>query len=65
MDQQRTVHITWNEARRAEAEREKLKEARCTSIPVPNRLKVMAAHLFKDLPKLKAAALRLLSVKPH
>ena len=59
------VHITWNEAQRAEAERETLRRERYKSIPAPNLLKLIAASVSRDLPKLKAAALRFMSVKNH
>jgi hypothetical protein len=67
MEQQakRVVHITWNEAQRAEAEREKVRQARYKSIPVPSLRQLMTAHLSRELPKLKATALRFLSVKFH
>ena len=61
----RTVHITWIEAQRAEKEREKLRQARYNSVPVPSLRRLVAAHFSTDLPKLKATALRLLSVKSH
>lgn len=61
----KTVHITWNQAQRAEAEREAERRERYKSIPVPNPLKVFAASLSRQVPKLKATALRFVSVKNH
>jgi hypothetical protein len=61
----KTVHITWNEAQRAEAERETVRRERYKSIPAPNVLKVIAASVSRKLPKLKATALRFVSVKNH
>ena len=59
------VHITWNQAQRADAERESVRRARYKSSPPPNLLKLIAASVSRDLPKLKAAALRFMSVKNH
>ncbi len=61
----KTVHITWNEAQRAEVERETVRRARYKSIPQPNLLKLIAATVSRELPKLKATALRFVSVKNH
>jgi hypothetical protein len=61
----RRVHITWNEAQRAEAERETVRRARYKSTPAPNLLKLIAANFSRELPKLKATALRFLSVKNY
>jgi len=61
----KTVHITWNEAQRAEAERETARRLRYQSTPAPRLLKIIAAGISKELPKLKATALRLVSVKNH
>jgi hypothetical protein len=61
----KTVHITWKEAQRAEAERETARRARYKSIPAPNLLKLVAASVSRELPKLKATALRFVSVKNH
>ena len=57
----KTVHITWQEAVRAEAERDKARQARCRSLP-PSRMKVITEDVSRDLPKLKASALRLWDV---
>ena len=59
------VHITWNQAQRADAERESVRRARYKSSPPPNLLKLIAASVSRDLPKLKAAALRFMSMKNH
>ena len=59
------AHITWNEAQRAETERETLRRARYKSIPAPNLLKRIAASVSRDLPKLKATARRFMSLKNH
>ena len=59
------VHITWNQAQRADAERESVRRARYKSSPPPNLLKLIAASVSRDLPKLKAAALRFVSMKNH
>jgi hypothetical protein len=61
----RTVHITWSEAQRADAERETVRRARYKSIPAPNLLKLIAANVSRELPKLKATAFRFLSIKNH
>lgn len=57
----KTVHITWQEAVRAEAERDKARQARCGSLP-PSRMKLITVSVSRDLPKLKASALRLWDV---
>jgi len=59
----KTLHITWNEAQRAEAERERIRRAGCKSIPAPSLLKLIAAGVSRELPKLKATALRFVSAK--
>jgi hypothetical protein len=61
----KTVHITWIEAQRAEAERESVRRARYKPVPAPNLLKFIAVRVTSELPKLKATALRLVSVKNH
>jgi hypothetical protein len=61
----RTVHITWSEAQRADAERETVRRARYKSIPAPNLLKLIAANVSRELPKLKETAFRFLSIKNH
>ena len=61
----KTVHITWHEAQRADAERETVRRARYKPIPAPNLLKLIFAGVSKELPKLKATALRFVSVKNH
>jgi hypothetical protein len=61
----KTVHITWNEAQRAETERETMRRARYKTIPARNLLKLIGASVSRELPKLKAAALRIVSVKNH
>jgi len=55
------VHITWEEAVRAEAEQDKARQAQCRSLP-PSRMKVITEDVSKDLPKLKASALRIWDV---
>ena len=55
------VHITWEEAVRAEAEQDKARQAQCRPLP-PSRMKVITEDVSKDLPKLKASALRLWDV---
>lgn len=55
------VHITWEEAVRAEAEQDKARQVRCRSIP-PSQLKLTTVLISRDLPKLKASALRLWDV---
>jgi hypothetical protein len=57
----KTVHITWQEVVRAEAERDKARQARCRSLP-PSRLKVITEDVSRDLAKLKVSALRLWDV---
>jgi hypothetical protein len=61
----KTVHVTWNEAQRAEAEREMLRRTRYKSIPAPSLLKIIAASVSRELPRLKATALRIVSAKNH
>jgi hypothetical protein len=61
----KTIHVTWNEAQKAEAEREMLRRTRYKSIPAPSLLKVIAASVSRELPKLKATALRIVSAKNH
>jgi hypothetical protein len=61
----KTIHITWTEAQRAEAERETVRRTRYKSIPAPNLLSLIAANISRELPKLKATALRFWSVKNH
>lgn len=55
------VHITWEEAVRAEAEQDKARQSRCRSLP-PSRLKVITEDVSRDLRKLKASALCLWDV---
>ena len=55
------VHITWEEAVRAEAEQDKARQARCRSLP-PSRMKVITEDISSDLPKLKTSALHLWDV---
>jgi hypothetical protein len=55
------VHITWQEAVRAEAERDQARQARCRPLP-PSRLQLITEDTSRDLPKLKASALRLWDV---
>lgn len=55
------VHITWEEAHRAEADRDKARQALCRPMP-PSGLKLITAYVSRDLPKLKASALRLWDV---
>ena len=52
------VHITWEEAVRAEAEQDKARQVRCRSLP-PSRMKVITEEVSSDLPILKASALHL------
>jgi len=58
------VHITWEEAVRAEAELDKARQARCRSLP-PSRIKVITDDVSSDLPKLKASARHLWDVNFH
>lgn len=62
---EKRVHIRWAEAWRAETERERARQACCKPIPTSNLLKLFAVKLSRELPRLKATALRFLSVKPH
>jgi hypothetical protein len=57
----KTVHITWQDAVRAEAEQDKARQAQCRPLP-PSRMKVITEDVSRDLPKLKASALRLWDV---
>jgi hypothetical protein len=61
METKKAVHITWEEAHRAETQRDKARQACCRSIP-PNRMKLTAVYVSRDLRKLKASALRLWDV---
>src|SRR5262245_12897323 len=53
MEAKKTVHITWEDAHRAEAERDEARQTCCRSIP-PNRWKLTTVYVSKDLRKLKA-----------
>lgn len=55
------VHITWEEARRAEAKRDKARQARCLPIP-PSRMKLISIRVSRDILKLKPSVLRLWDV---
>jgi hypothetical protein len=59
----KVVHITWQEAQRAEAERDRVRRARYQAVPMLSLRELIAARASRDLPKLKATALRILSVK--
>jgi len=61
METKKAVHITWEEAYRAETQRDKARQTCCRSIP-PNRMKLTAVYVSRDLRKLKASALRLWDV---
>jgi hypothetical protein len=61
METKKAVHITWEEAQRAETQRDKARQTCCRSIP-PNRMKLTAVYVSRDLRKLKASALRLWDV---
>ena len=61
METKKAVHITWEEAHRAETERDKARQTCCRSIP-PNRMKLTGGYVSRDLRKLKASALRLWDV---
>ena len=61
MEAKKPVHITWEEAHRAETERDKARQRCCRSIP-PNRMKLTTVYVSRDLRKLKASALRLWDV---
>jgi Bacterial SH3 domain len=61
METKKAVHITWEEAHRAETERDKARQTCCRSIP-PNRMNLTAVYVSRDLHKLKASALRLWDV---
>ncbi len=61
MKTKKAVHITWEEAHRAETQRDKARQTCCRSIP-PNRMKLTAVYVSRDLRKLKASALRLWDV---
>ena len=61
METKKAVHITWEEAHRAETQRDKARQTCCRSIP-PNRMNLTAVYVSRDLHKLKASALRLWDV---
>ena len=61
METKKAVHITWEEAHRAETERDKARQTCCRSIS-PNRMNLTTVYVFRDLRKLKASALRLWDV---
>lgn len=53
--EKRIVHITWEEADRAEVERAKARQAKCLSLP-RSRTEAITARVSRKLSKLKAAA---------
>jgi hypothetical protein len=55
------VHISWENARRAEAERDKARQATCKPIP-PGRIKLITIHLSRDFSKLRTSVRRLWKV---
>jgi hypothetical protein len=57
------VHITWVEALRADAERDKARQARYQPRPVPSLAKIITAQLSTDLPKLGASLARLWNMR--
>ena len=62
----RKLHISWKDALAGEAERERARIASCKPIPNPNPLKVLAANVSRECPKIKASSLRLLgSILPR
>jgi hypothetical protein len=62
---ERKVHLLWAEAWQAETERERAKQAGCKPVPPSNPLRIFAAKVYGEIPKLKATALRFLSVRSH
>jgi len=52
----KTVHITWQEVLRAEAERDKARQKSCRPMP-PTGMKLIAIHLARYRSKLKAPAI--------
>ena len=63
MDKQakKIVHITWEEAHQAEAERDRARRTLCRSLP-PSRMQVITVYVSRDLRKLTTSALRLCDV---
>jgi K+-sensing histidine kinase KdpD len=60
----KTVHITWQEARRAETEQDRVRPARHQFMPrPPSILDRITARLSRDISNLKATALRLWNAK--
>ena len=56
----KAVHITWEDAHGAEAERDNARRTSCKPLP-PSRIKLITIHLSRDLSKLRTSALRLWS----
>ena len=54
----KAVHISWEEAYRAEAEREKARQMRCRPIP-PTQIEVIEDEIRAGLSKIKTSALHL------
>jgi hypothetical protein len=61
METKKRVHITWEEARRAETQRDKARQMCCRAIR-PNRMNLTAVYVSRALRKLKASALHLWDV---
>jgi hypothetical protein len=57
----RQVHISWNEAWRAEKEREKARLTSCNEIPTAGPLTLLAVNIARELPNIKARAFRYFS----
>jgi hypothetical protein len=58
MEAKKTVHISWEDAHRAETERDKARQTCCRSIP-PSRMKLTTVYDSSDLRRLKASAAHL------
>lgn len=57
----KAVHISWEDAYRAEVEREKARQMRCRPIP-PTQIEVMAGKLLMGFSKIKTSAPHLFSL---
>jgi len=55
------VHFTWDQAWRAESEREQARLSSCNDIPTAGPFTLFAANVARELPKIKARAFRYFS----
>jgi hypothetical protein len=57
----KTIHFTWDQAWRAESEREKARLACCNEVPTAGPVKLFVANVAKELPHMRARAFRYLA----